>query len=351
MRSKQLAAIGAAALVAGAAALWLGRAPDPQPRPERESAAETASDRRDRTRDRTRDRATETAAASATAAAADTATVSAGLPRSLQGTDVDGDLRVDERGNLILGPEVIRLFNYFLSASGEEPDAVLKARVLAAIRERVGEPARGQAEALLEKYLGLREASRDLKDDLGREAEPSARLEVIRRLRREHFSEDEAAALFGEEEQESAVAAAKSEVMRDTSLSDEERQKKLAELDKELPEAARKAREEARLPQQQQAEEEAMRAAGATEEEIQRHRVATVGPEAAERLKGLDQQRADWNQRLEAFRAERAKLAGGTSDADARRLAEIRLLERSFSPTEQVRVKALLKIRGEPLDW
>ncbi|EYF00075.1 lipase secretion chaperone [Chondromyces apiculatus] len=333
--------------VAGALALWLrgsDGAPPPSPGPRRPEAAATAG-RPEAPRARP---VSSTAAAPAAPSPGEAA--AANLPRSLQGTEIDDALRVDDRGRLVLGPEVIRFFNYFLSATGEETDATLRARVLAAIHERLEDPAASQAEKLFEKYLAMREASRSLSGDLEKEAEPSARLESIRRLRREHFSEDEAEALFGAEEQESAVAAAQSEVMRDGSLSEQERQAKLDALANQLPEQAREARAASRLPAEQFAEEEAMRAAGATAAELHQHRLATVGPEAAERLRTLDQQRSDWEQRLDAFRAARAKVADATADPDARQVAVLSLLERSFSPPEQLRARAILKMRGEPIE-
>jgi lipase chaperone LimK len=262
-------------------------------------------------------------------------------------------LRVDERGDLILGPEVIAFFDYFFSASGEEPDEAIRARILAAIRERLDGPAGLQAAALLDQYIGFREAARALRVDLGfgaeGEADPAARLEVIRRLRREHFGEEAAEQLFGDEEQEAAVAAAQREVMRDPSLSPEEREAKIAALEADLPEAAQEARAEARRPLAQQAEEEALRAAGATPEELRRHRVATVGQEAADRLADLDRRREAWSQRVEEFRKERARIAAAMQDKRARGAAEQALLERSFTPQEQLRVRAILKAKGEPL--
>src|SRR5262245_46940633 len=61
--------------------------------------------------------------AAASPAAPSGASDSPPLPGSLQGTDEDGALRVDEAGDLVVGPEVLRLFDYYLSATGEESGA------------------------------------------------------------------------------------------------------------------------------------------------------------------------------------------------------------------------------------
>ena len=59
------------------------------------------------------------------------------LPASLRGTEIDGALPVDARGALIVTPDVLDLFDYFLAASGEEPVAALRARIDREIEARV----------------------------------------------------------------------------------------------------------------------------------------------------------------------------------------------------------------------
>lgn len=338
MEARWKAAI-AAALVLGAGALWAVRARGGSeaapvaPARMTEGAPRAAGTPRPPRR-----------TAEPEARAADEAAEPKPPPRSLRGTEIDGALRVDDSGNLILGPEVIAFFDYFLTATGEESAEAIRQRILAAIRERLDGPAAAQAAALLDRYLAYREASRSLRVESGDEGDPAKRLEAIRRLRREQFGEEAAEALFGDEEREGAVAVAKREVALDPTLTPEEREARLAELDEDLPEAAREAREEARRPLRQQAEEQAMRAAGATDEELYQRRVETVGVEAADRLAALDRDRADWKRRLEAFREERERLAARAHD-DAERLAqEEALLEQRFTPEERLRVRAILRM-------
>lgn len=262
--------------------------------------------------------------------------------RSLRGTEIDGALRVGPDGKLILGPEVIALFDYFLAATGEESESAIRARIEAAIRERLTGPAADEALTLLDKYLAYRRASKRMRMPAGAESDPAARLEAIRDLRRTHFGEGAASLLFGNEEREGLVAVEQSRILKDSSLSPEEREARLAELEAKLPEPAQRARAEAVRPLLEQREEEAMRAAGATEAEIHEHRVKTLGKEGAERLADLDRRRAEWKRRVEAFRAARDKLAASVPSESARQAAEQRLLEDSFTPEEQLRVKAIL---------
>jgi lipase chaperone LimK len=57
----------------------------------------------------------------------------------------------------------------------------------------------------------------------------------------------------------------------------------------------------------------------------------------------LDEARAAWKARIAAFEAERAKLE--TSNADAFLAAEQALLDKSFTPLEQRRVRATMAMR------
>jgi lipase chaperone LimK len=261
--------------------------------------------------------------------------------RSLRGTDVDGALRVGPDGELLLGPEILRLFDYFLTTDGEETDEVIRARILAAIRERVDGPAALQAAALLDEYLSYRKDAKNIALPLERASDPEARLEAIRRLRRKHFGAEAADAMFGDEEREGAAAMAESRVAKDATLSPEEREAKLAAIEDALPDHVREARAESVLPVRARAEESAMRDRGATDEVVRAHRVETFGEEAADRLEELDKQRAAFHQRVEAFRKERDTLAKSTKDG-AFHAAEAALLERSFTEAERLRVRAIL---------
>ncbi|MDI1443459.1 lipase secretion chaperone [Polyangium sp. 6x1] len=262
--------------------------------------------------------------------------------RSLRGTDEDGALRVGPDGSLILGPEILRLFDYYFTTEGEESDETIRARILAAIRERVDGPAALEAAALLDRYLAYRKDKDGLTLPKDEEADPTARLEALKKLRRKHFGDETANALFGDEEREGDVAAEASRVRQDETLTVEERDRRIAALEESLPGTAREARENATLPLRARAEVDAMRAEGATDEDVYAKRVETLGAEAADRLAALDAERAAWKARIEAFRKERDALAAKTDDDATFKAAEQALLDRSFTPLEQRRVRATL---------
>jgi lipase chaperone LimK len=262
------------------------------------------------------------------------------MPGSLSGTEVDGALDVGPGGHLVVGPQVITLFDYFFSASGEESDAVIAGRIAAFARGHLGEPAVGEALALLDHYLAYREAARGLRADAT--ATTADRLAAVGKLRREHFGEA-AGALFGDEERAAAVAVEKSRIVQDPGLSPEEREDQLAAAEEKLPAAARRAREEATSVSQLRADEQALRTAGADSAEIRQFRAGTLGPEAADRLEALDRDRAAWKARVEAFRVERDGRCAGVADPGA---CESGLLAGAFDAREQIRVRAILGVRG-----
>jgi lipase chaperone LimK len=265
-------------------------------------------------------------------------------PRSLRNTEVDGALRVDPQGNLRVDPEVLRLFDYFLTALGEEPEEVIRTRIVAAIRARLDGRAEGQAVALLDRYLAYRAGGSSLQVDV--EDRPAARLSALRRIRREHFGEPLASELFGMEEREEEAVIEEGRVASDATLAPEEHEARIAQIEATLPDAVREARAAARRPLRQQAEEAAMREAGATAREIYDHRVATIGIEAADRLAELDRRRAEWNLRVAVFRAERERIEAIMSDPAQRDAAEAARLAREFTLDEQLRVRAILRMTG-----
>ncbi|AKQ64508.1 Lipase chaperone [Myxococcus hansupus] len=264
------------------------------------------------------------------------------MPNSLQDTEEDGAVRVDATGHLVVTPDIRRLFDYYLSAMGEEDLSVIRARILASLRAK-NLPASAMEEAvrLLDDYLAYRDAARTFAaNQRGVEQDLGARLESLRALRREHLG-PWADGLFGEEEQIDAVAVERMKLEKDSSLTPEERERRIGELDEQLPAGYRTSRDEALRPLQQQAVERELQASGATAEDLRQHRLATVGPEATERLEAMDREEAEWKKRLTDFRARRETLLQTEQDPTAREAAVQRLLMDTFSPEERLRVEAL----------
>jgi lipase chaperone LimK len=208
--------------------------------------------------------------------------------------------------------------------------------------EKLPAGAAAEAALLLDRYLEYREraaalvASGELSGDLGE------RLSGLRALRREVLGERDAAALFGDEEAEDAAALAERSLALAGDLTPEERERRRASLEAQLPERLKATREEATAPLRLARDEAALREAGGTDADVRVLREGYFGAEAADRLSALDAQRREWTRRVEEFRAARQAIeADAALSASARAEAVAALLEKSFTPTEQLRVRAL----------
>jgi lipase chaperone LimK len=347
MASRRVAAIigGAAALIAIAIGGSRAHRADP---PAGTEAAATASQASAGTRAGVRG-----------SAAAGEGRAPEALPSSLDGTEADGNVQAGPDGHLIVTLELRRLFDHFLAATGEEPIATIRARIISALRARLPATAAGEAIVILDRYLGYREAARRLAGSRADDADPIqlaaqrptddalaqqqvAELARVHDLRAQWFAPVVVQAFFAAEEAVIYAAFARRDVMADKTLSEAARAQKLAELEATLPVADRAARAAALAPLEAMNREAEMRAAGATADQIAAARTAAFGEGGAARLADLDQAHAAWAQKLAQFRADRAGVLGDPSlsatDRD-QRIAD--LVARSFTPQEQIRVAAI----------
>ncbi len=283
---------------------------------------------------------------------------SSGLPRpkSLRGTRTDGGLAVDADGRFVPTLDARRLFDYFLTASGEVPDADLATRVRQEIGRRLAaEPAR-DATALFERYLAYRERVRALAtaevpdaDDL------ETRLASLIALRREMLGPQAADAFFSAEEADARRMLDARRIADDTSLSIDERAARVEEIfaaaDAGLPPEVRAARAAGRLATTLRDAEAEIRAGGGGDAEVSAMRGRLAGPEAAARLADLDQRRSAWRTRVDAFRAARERLRNDVSLTPAAREAGVaRLREESFTAPERRRLDALDRIDDQAIE-
>lgn len=266
------------------------------------------------------------------------------LPGSLQGTDVDGELHVDAQGAFVPDAAALRFFEYFLAALGERDEASLRALIAAEIEKRLPASARASALTFLDTYLHYRQEAGDLgriskdPDDL------HAAVDTLYALRRDIFGEKLADTLFAEEEAVRTHALERRLLLADTSLDESERKARLDALDRDLPEPLQRARTQASLPIDVRDEVANMRKQGATDDEVFAMREQKLGRDAAERLAALDRERADFQRRLDDFKARRAGLAQEGKLSPSALEAEVaRLFERSFAPSERARASVLVR--------
>lgn len=277
------------------------------------------------------------------------------LPRSLDGTEVDGSAEADAAGRLKPAFALRRLFDYFLSTVGEEPLPRVRERLQAYLRTHLPPLAAREAMNLLDRYLAYQQARGEIGQGAagngghGGNGAPDAtlsmlqqRFDALRVLRQQHFSPAEVAAFFGDEEAEDRYTLQRLAVMQDASLSPADKAQRLRQLAASLPPALQALLTVEDKVRDLDAVTQEWRAKGGTVQELREARVQLVGVDAADRLEALDQRRAEWGKRVEAYRARRAALQADASlSAQQREEALGQLRSEAFTQKELLRVDAM----------
>jgi lipase chaperone LimK len=263
------------------------------------------------------------------------------LPRSLRGTEVDGGLTLDADGRFVADRDAVAMFEYFLTAVGEESYEDVVARITAEIGVRLPADAADGALAFLTQYLDYRTRAGTLVD-VGEPVALAQGFERLRALRREVFDEPLASELFGEEERHAAVTLLQREIATDPDLDDETRRALIEQAFDALPAEHREARARATAHLDLARAQAKLLDEGAGADDIRHERERRFGEDAADRLEALDRRRAEWNARVADYRGARERIDGDASlsDADKGRLVE-ELLDDAFSDSERTRVEAL----------
>lgn len=278
-----------------------------------------------------------------------------GLPASLQGTEVDGELEVDAAGHLRITGGIRRLFDYFLSAVGEEPVETIIKRIRAYLRHKLPAGAAAEAERLLDSYIGYKRGL----DALPQVAAGAGQvdIEAVRRqmqqvqaLRSQFFNPEVIAAFFGDEDTYDRYTLDRLAILQDKALTAAQRAARLAALEQQLPEQMRESIKVINQVQNLEALTQDWKKRGGSAAELRQIRESMVGAEATDRLEALDRDNAQWDQRMNGWLAERAAILANQGLSEQDRQAQLASLRNSrFSEAERVRVQSLelMHDRGE----
>lgn len=260
--------------------------------------------------------------------------------RSMEGTRPDGNVTVAAGDKLVVDAELGHLFDYYLAGLGEKPLAAIRSQIEAELDRRLAPVPAREAKRLLGAYLAYKQALLGAEQALPAQADAAlaarARLHAMRALRGNYFTPEESAGLFGASDAYDDDAVARMAILGDTSLDEAQRQAQLTALDQKMPSTLRAARDAPLQVAQLDASVKALRAQGGGDNEVYRLRASTFTPAAAARLAELDREESQWQQRIIAYRAQKASLPGGAQDAAALR----QLRDASFTPDEQRRLGA-----------
>jgi lipase chaperone LimK len=276
------------------------------------------------------------------------AAVSAGAPTggagaradSLRDTEVDGAVRVDAQGRPRPDLELRRLFDYFLSRTGEQTPEAIRVALIAHLQPRLATDALATVLAWFDAYVALERDSVAAGHEAGDREAAVAR---VRALRRERLGAELAQAWYGEEERAYDDALARRALMADRGLDEASRARRLAELDARLD-----PQRQALQAQAQQLDDavrqsryfESRRVDAATR---YAEREAWFGDAAAQRLAQLDARKAQWQERLRRYAAQRQRVLADTALSDSQRQQRMVVLLREFDANERRRVDVLTR--------
>lgn len=270
----------------------------------------------------------------------------AAMPASLRGTEVDGQLQATADGQLVVAPDLRRVFDYFLSAQGEESLEDCQARLANYLQVSLPAQAASEAWHFFQQYMALGEAMAALPPHDGSPASIRAAVKQRHDLQIAYLGQQAAEAFYGMDIAYDRYMADRQDILDNPSLSDTQRRQQLQGLTQSLPAAMQSMLAETRGPAQLAARTLALREEGASEADIRRLREQRFGADGAVRLEALDQQRAQWEARYQGYREQRqAIIDSGLSHLD-QETALARLQQQTFSDQELSRVEALDRIQA-----
>lgn len=172
---------------------------------------------------------------------------------SLAGTDIDGALKANANGDLIVDLQTRDFFDYFLSTVGEVSPETAIGQIEQMARNHLPEPAASQALALLDDYLAYKQAALGVMQselDPSRAQDPAYQLTALgnaladlKALRQSTFSNAAHNAFFGLEEAYSEYTLASLSIQQRDDLSNEGKQALIDYHRDQLPEVIRRTEE------------------------------------------------------------------------------------------------------------
>lgn len=272
--------------------------------------------------------------------------------RSMQDTVPDGDLQsmqsgqsAGASGTLAYG-ELKRLFDYYLSAVGEQSIAAITQHVRSELERRLPAPQAQKAQRLFALYIEFKRelVELDSKPELAGNGVPAIRKRMLamQDLRARYFSNDETQGMFGFDDAYDMDAVARLEISQNPALSELQKKQQLAALDTAMPAALLREREASHVVVRVEQQAQELRSRGASEDDIYRMRAKEFDPQAAARLADVDREEAVWKGRVARYLDERSKLLKSkTNTTESERQASLLQLQQSaFTEEERPRLAA-----------
>ncbi|WP_165495660.1 lipase secretion chaperone [Marinobacter halodurans] len=250
------------------------------------------------------------------------------LAPSLAGTEIDGSLRADASGHLIVDLQTKDFFDYMLSAVGQvAPEEALDA-ITTMARDNLPPTAAQEAIELLDRYIDYKRQALALSNtplDPARASDPAYQLDQLRKaltdlkaLRRNVLSPETADAFYGLEEAYGEYTLASLEIQQRDDLSPQARQTLIEWWRQQLPAPLRHTENQLIADTRQSlSRQQALNQASSPAEAAAQLRSLGMAPEQARQVETYLQERDDFDSQYAAYRKERAQLEeAGLAPAD-----------------------------------
>ncbi len=279
------------------------------------------------------------------------------LPASLRGTTLDNALKVDEEGHLLMSSDIKDVFDYFLSAISEEDLDTILLRVDEYLSHYLQEPALSESKAVLAQYIEFKyslmtleqEMSKDLSQMSQQDKVDGGYLDFLRKqmdqrnVQREQYLDPAVyEAFYAEEQRYDEYTYSRLLVNSNKSLSASERLEKITEYQSTLPEDVRQSIKQTQITDELKLITEKVLAEGGDQQQVRELRREMLGDEAVQRFDELDQQRAQWQSRINEYLTQRANILSNQGLATDELSIQVDALRASlFDELEQLRVRSI----------
>jgi len=242
-------------------------------------------------------------------------------PNSLQDVPSPSPLGIDQHGNLIVDLRVRNLFEHYLSAIGEEDIDSIILRIKYDLSNQLDGNSLDEALEVMAGYLQYRNHLGVLKNDFAaNNAGSQYDLDAVRNIklaardaRLSFLSEVAIEGMFAKDDEYDDYMMARARVMANTALSPEEKVEQVSEIARLAPAWIAESYAPSQRFDSVRSQTKLLINSGATESEVYALRDQTYGMEAAERLSSLDERRADWQNKVDAYRVELGSLLAGSN--------------------------------------
>lgn len=273
------------------------------------------------------------------------------ISSNLEGTNIDGALKADIDGNLILDLEVRDFFDYFLSIADDIGAELAIAEIQRYAQTYLPEPATSQVLELLDNYLRYKQGEFELQQTPITQATLAdgdalqllrTSFDKLREQRQALFSLEQDSALFGLEDSYANYTLSSLALMADETTSDEQKRASLMTLESELPSALSASITQTRVDRERQLVIESVLTSPQDDTQVY------------ERLnqQGLDQRQIDsvierrQQQRLfdsEYQRYQQAKLGLNLKPGSERYAIQLQELQNRFFVSQEAQTQAKLR--------